>query len=263
MPHFELLVEQDCLALREEGWVVLRDLLSGREIAALRAALAPVVAANGLGRNDFEGRRTERVYALLAKCAEVAMLVEHPRILAIGDAFLEPGYLLSSVQAVNIHPGERAQALHCDDDAGAPPRPRTPQGFSTMWALDDFGSDNGSTRLVPRSHLRGGGEAIRTEEAESVRMTAGSVLVYLGGVEHGGGEHRGHRPRLGVSVIYCQPWLRQFENLTVAVPPGLAARFSTRIQHMLGYSLYGPMGTVDGRDPIRLIEAAGAGPAPS
>ena len=240
--------------LRERGFVVLRDVLSSSEVASLRQALAPVVAANGLGRNPFEGRRTQRVYALLAKCPDVACLAEHPRVLALGDAFLEPGYLLSSVQAVNILPGEQAQALHCDDDAGAPPPPRAPQGFSTMWALDDFTDDNGSTQLVPRSHLRGTPDGPASEDPIPVTMSAGSVLVYLGGVLHGGGEHVGPAPRLGVSVIYCQPWLRQFENLTLAVPPEKARPFSERIKRMLGYGLLGPMGTVDGRDPIRLFE---------
>ena len=249
-------VESDVRALREHGWVVLPDLVGAAALDSLRRALAPVVESNGLGRNPFEGTRTQRVYALLAKCPEVAPLVEHPRVLAIGDAFLDAGFLLSSVQAVNIHPGEEAQALHSDDDAGAPPRPRAPQGFSTMWALDDFTADNGSTRLVPRSHLRGADEPVRADEAISVRMSAGSVLVYLGGVEHGGGAHRGRAPRLGVSVIYCQPWLRQFENLTVSVPPEVACVYSDRIRRMLGYSLYGPMGTVDGRDPMRLVESA-------
>lgn len=247
--------EDDCAALRERGYRVIPDLLGSDEVTALRAALEPVLGMRRFGRNPFEGQRTERVYALLAKCPAVAPLVEHPRILAIGDAFLESGYLLSSIQAVNIHPGERAQALHCDDDAGAPPRPRAPQGFSCMWALDDFCADNGSTRLVPESHLWDASRVLRPEDAITVKMRAGAVLVYLGGVHHGGGEHRAASPRLGVSVIYCQPWLRQFENLTVAVPPRSAAQYSLRIQRMLGYSMLGPMGTVDGRDPIRLVEA--------
>ena len=217
-----------------------------------------VLGEQRFGRKPFEGQRTERVYALLAKCPEVAQLVEHPRVLAIGDAFLESGYLLSSIQAVNIHPGEQAQALHCDDDAGAPPRPRAPQGFSCMWALDDFGPDNGSTQLVPGSHLWDAHRVLRREDAMPVKMLAGSLLVYLGGVHHGGGEHRADSARLGVSVIYCQPWLRQFENQTVSVPPKAAAQYSVRIQRMLGYSMLGPMGTVDGRDPIRLIEAESA-----
>ena len=244
-PHLE--------RLREEGFTILEGALSATEIAEARALLAPVVAANGLGRNPFEGHRTERVYALLAKAPELASWVEDPRILALGDAFLSPGWLLSTMQAIQIEPGEAAQELHCDDDAGAPPRPRAPQGISTMWALDDFTAENGATRFVPGSHRWEAGRQPTPDEVHAAEMPAGSVFVYLGGVMHGGGPHAGSAPRLGVSIIYGQPWLRQFENQMMAIPRETAAGFSERVQRMLGYSMYGPMGTVDGRDPIRLL----------
>lgn len=237
--------------LRREGWAVLPDMLSRDEIASLRDGLAPVLGGERFGRGDFEGRKTERIYALLAKCEAVAPLVEHPAILALCDQFLAQGYLLSTIQAINIHPGEAGQELHCDDDAGAPPRPRLPQGLSTMWALDDFTASNGATRLIPRSHLWDG-ESERGEPI-AAEMKAGSVLVYLGGVFHGGGPHCADAPRLGVSIIYGQPWLRQFENQMVAVPREVAARYSERIQRMLGYSLWGPLGNVNGGDPIKLL----------
>ena len=243
--------ERDCL--ERDGWVVLPDVLSSSEVARLRSALAPVLEANGRGRNPFEGESTERVYALLGKCPEIAPLVEHPRVLALGDALLEPGYLLSSVQAVNIHPGETRQPLHADDDPGPLGRPRGRLGFSTMWALDDFTKTNGATRVVPGSHEKQESVPPDEDAAIPVEMTAGSVLVYLSGVEHGGGAHTAGPPRLGVSVVYCQPWLRQFENLMVAVPRERARSYSERVQRMLGYGLYGVWGSVDGRDPMRLL----------
>ncbi len=254
MPDPSAATREDRARLEEHGYTVIPDLLSAAAVASLRDALSPVLGGERFGRIAFEGRRTERVYALLAKCDAVAPLVEHPRLLAICEAFLNPAFLLSSVQAVNIHPGEAAQDLHCDDDAGAPPRPRGPRGVSAMWALDDFTTENGSTRIVPGSHRWDG--ASPAPDPIPVQMRAGSLLVYLGGVLHSGGEHRGDRPRLGISVIYCEPWLRQFETLMLSVPPEVAARFSDRVRRMLGYSMLGPMGNVDGRDPIRLVEAA-------
>jgi hypothetical protein len=56
-------------------------------------------------------------------------------------------------------------------------------------------------------------------------------------------------------VIYCQPWLRQCENLTLSVPPDVASQHSERVQRMLGYSMLVPMGTLDARDPSRLINS--------
>ena len=243
----------DLETLREQGWVVLPDVLSPAEVEAYRNAVMPVVEANGRGRTDFEGRSTDRVYALLGKCPEIAALAEHPRVLELGDAVMKPGYLLSSAQAVRIHEGESAQGLHADDDPVGFDRPREPLGFSTMWALTDFTTENGATRLVPGSHRK---DSTWPDEAEAVSatMAAGSVLVYLGGVEHGGGAHLGGPPRLGISIIYCQPWMRQFENLMVATPRDVARTFSERLQRMLGYGMLGVWGSVDGRDPMKLLE---------
>ena len=58
----------DCrLELDSQGFVVFQDVLDRDQIAGMRAALAPYLARDLTGRNDFEGERTHRVYALLAK----------------------------------------------------------------------------------------------------------------------------------------------------------------------------------------------------
>ncbi|MBM3218545.1 MAG: phytanoyl-CoA dioxygenase family protein [Candidatus Rokubacteria bacterium] len=102
-------------ALDEHGFVVLPALLSAREVDAIRAALAPHVATTPTGRNAFEGRHSQRVFALLAKSAVFADLVSHPRILRLLDHLLEPNYLLSSALAINNGPGEARQQIHFDD----------------------------------------------------------------------------------------------------------------------------------------------------
>ncbi|MEM9176259.1 MAG: phytanoyl-CoA dioxygenase family protein [Myxococcota bacterium] len=241
--------------LEREGWVVVPDLLSEAELDRYTALLEPVLAANGRGRTDFEGRATERVYALLAKCPEIAALAEHPAIVDLCDPLMATDYLLSSVQAIRIHEGQAAQPLHCDDDPGVLERPRPLHGYSVMWALTDFNEANGATRLVPGSHRKATAGPPDATKAISARMRAGSALVYLGGIEHGGGAHTGGPARLGVSVIYCQPWLRQFENLMMATPPEIARALPERTRRMLGYrALHGIWGTIDGRDPMRALD---------
>jgi hypothetical protein len=70
-------------AILRDGYVVLREVLSPEEVGAMRAALAPWLQGKLMGRNDFEGFQSERVYALLAKDPALALLVEHPRIVAL------------------------------------------------------------------------------------------------------------------------------------------------------------------------------------
>lgn len=250
---------KDTEQLDREGFVVAEGLLSAGEIEVVRSELEPHFGAEGWGRNDFEGTRTERVYALLAKCPAVAALVEHPRIVAVLDAYLRPSRLLSACQATRIHPGETAQTLHADDELGAAPRPRDPASVSVMWALSDYTPDNGSTLIVPGSH-RWADERRPTEaETTSLTLRAGSALVWLGGLFHGGGANTSTETRTGISIIYFQPWLRQIENMCLAVPPRIAARYSQQVQRMLGYSVFDGLfyGHVDGRDPIKLIDRTG------
>jgi len=244
--------------IRQEGFVVLRDVLSPEQVAAMRAALAPWLQGRLMGRNDFEGFRSERVYALLAKDPALALLVEHPRLLAVVDRLLSPHYLLSAFLAIQVHPGETPQGWHFDDGGCRVPRPRPMCGVSAIWALDEFTAENGATELIPRSHLWGDDVSPVSESARAqpICMPAGSVVVFAGTLYHRGGASRGGGTRLGVTPQYCQPWLRQLENMALAVPPEQARGLSTRVQELLGYSIAEPsfMGYVNGLHPKRLID---------
>jgi ectoine hydroxylase-related dioxygenase (phytanoyl-CoA dioxygenase family) len=241
--------------LQRNGFVVLTGLVDQDALEAIRAELAPYLAGRLFGRNDFEGFRSERVYALLAKAPTVALLVEHRAVLELVGAVLHPNYLLSANLAINVHPGETAQDFHTDDGYCHIPRPREPMGVSAIWAIDEFTDDNGATEVIPHSHTWGD-ERPETDDPRLQRITmpAGSAVVFMGTLLHRGGANRSSQVRLGITPQYCQPWIRQIENMALAVPPSMASAFSPRVQALLGYSIHPPfIGYVDGRDPRRLL----------
>jgi ectoine hydroxylase-related dioxygenase (phytanoyl-CoA dioxygenase family) len=244
--------------INTDGFTVIERLIDASLVATIRRELSPWLQGARYGRNDFEGRRTERVYALLAKAPSVACLIEHPDVLRIVDQLLPPHYLLSAALAINVHPGETPQDFHGDDAAGGFPlrRPRPMQGVSAIWALDDFTPDNGTTEVVPGSHLWGEDRAPTDRDAVQALMPAGSVLLFAGNLLHRGGANRSDTIRLAITPQYCAPWMRQIENMVLAVPPNLAAQYSERVQGLLGYSVVEPgfMGYVDGVHPRRLID---------
>ena len=269
--------------IRENGFAILPNLIGADQLAAMREAFADLLKAERFGRNPFEGYRTERIYTLVSKARCFADLAEHPRVLAIIDAFLEPNYLLSTAQAINIHPGEAAQSLHTDDAFYPGARPRDAFSISTIWALDDFTDDNGATEVIPGSHhwsddtlnrllyrtdftTRPRKERVRTsadlddradlaDRLQRVVMPAGSVIVFLGTLVHRGGANRSDRTRLAITNQYCASWARQQENFCLAVPLETARTMSERVQQLLGYSIHPPfMGHVAGLHPKRLLE---------
>src|SRR5215212_3714186 len=135
------------------GYVIFERVLSPAKVAEIRAALAPHLARDFKGRNDFEGERTNRVYALLAKSPVFAELAIHPLALAFAEAELGQSCLLSAMLAINLQPGETVQPWHFDDGGAKIPRPRPALGVSTFWAIDDTTELNGATEIVPGSHL--------------------------------------------------------------------------------------------------------------
>lgn len=250
-------VAADLAALDRDGYVILDNLITERQVEAVRAAVTPLLDRSG--RNTFEGLATQRVYSVLAKTRACDRLVDHPRVLALLDALLLPNYLLSQLQVISIAPAEAAQLEHYDDGVYPLPLPRPPLGAATVWAIDDFAAANGATVVLPGSHRW---PDDRRPEAEDVRlpavMSAGSCVFFLGTLWHGGGANHSDASRLAVTAQYCQPWLRPQEAFTLSTPPEVVADLSADLQRMAGYSIYPPfLGMVNGMHPLRLLPARG------
>lgn len=242
--------------IAQQGFTIIESVLGDAELAILRSALAPWLQGKLTGRNNFEGFHSERVYALLAKDPRLALIVEHPRVLRLLDQLLAPDYLLSANLAINSHPGETPQDFHRDNDGGPHGDPDAIHGISTIWNVDPFTATNGATEVIPGSHhWHDDRPAVNDNRAIPALMPAGSVLMFTGTLYHRGGANTSTAPRLAITPQYCQPWLRQLENMTLAVPPAQAGRLSERMQALLGYSVRSPgfMGYVDGVHPRRLI----------
>ena len=120
--------------------------------------------------------------------------------------------------------------------------------------LDEFTSSNGATTLIPDSHLWPESRQPKREEMISAIMPAGSMVYYLNTIWHGGGANASDKPRRAITVQYCQPWLRSYENMTVAMGWENLDAVPQRLLDMMGFSLHGFIGYVDGRSPRQGVE---------
>lgn len=247
------MVEEVVAGLAADGYALIPDAIDPEQVAAARADLLAIVASTPAGRDDFEGRRTRRVYALFAKTRALDELALHPVVLGVLDAVLGH-YQLSAPAGISIGPGEVSQPLHPDDAIYPLPRPHPEVVVNVMWPLQDFTAANGATRIVPGSHRWGDERPGPDTGTVTVDMPAGTALLYSGSVWHGGGANQTGDPRLGVVLHYAASWLRPVETHVLAVPPALARTLPDRLQELLGYNIHPPfIGYVDGRHPRVLL----------
>ena len=240
--------------LMDDGYVVVSGLLTAAGVRSAAADLRRVLEAVPQGRNAFEGRSTQRIYALFAKTRAFDQAAIHPLVLEVLDQVLGH-YQLSAPVGISIGPGEQAQILHRDDAVYPLPQPGPPVVVNTMWPLDEFTSDNGATRFITGSHRWAPGrQPAPDDEVETATLAPGSVMFYLGSLWHGGGANRTDRPRLGVILEYAAAWLRPQENHCLAVPRSVVRQLPERLQELLGYNIYPPfLGYVDGAHPRKVL----------
>ncbi len=249
--------------LGERGYAVVAGAVDAEQVARARRDLLDLVAETPAGRDDFEGRRTRRVYGLFAKTRALDALAVHPLVLSLLDRVLGH-YQLSAPAAISIGPGERAQPLHPDDAIYPLPRPHPEVVVNVMWPLQDFTAANGATRFVAgRATAWSKRRRTRHRHRGPWRWRPGSALVSLGSVWHGGGANSTDRDRLGVVLHYAASWLRPVENHVLVVAPPMAAALPPRLQELLGYNVHPPfIGYVDGRHPAKLLAPPSPDPRP-
>lgn len=246
-------VDQVVDLLDKDGFAIVERYLPSEDVDTKKADLARILETVPTGRNDFEGFSTQRIYALFAKTRTFDAQAIDPLLLGVVERVLGPGFLLSAPVGISIGVGEKAQRLHRDDGVYPVSRPHRELVLNTMWALDDFTEENGATALVPGSHRWVDKSPDENARPVLAMMPAGSVMFFVGSVYHGGGANKTDRTRLGVILEYCAGWLRPQENHLLGVPKEIVKSLPARLQELLGYSVLGLLGNVDGRHPAKYL----------
>ena len=111
---------------------------------------------------------------------------------------------------------------------------------NVMWMLNDFSAENGGTRFVPRSHLRGlppvSGDA---EEATlAAEGPAGTAMIFDGRLWHGTGANVSSENRYGLLTTFCGPQFRPQENFTIGTRPEVFEGASPELLALLGFKIW-------------------------
>ncbi|MDE2126328.1 MAG: phytanoyl-CoA dioxygenase family protein [Armatimonadetes bacterium] len=196
--------------LDRDGYVRFPRLMASSTVEALRNRIGALMAEeqDRAGLEVHQEGGTERLSDLINKGSEFWIVISHPRVLAAVAHVLDYDLQLSSLNSRNALPGQGLQSLHADWG-----RRETPgyQVCNSFWLLDDFGPENGATRLVPGSHrgtqLPGDvmEETSATHPDEVVlRGDPGDVVVVNSHVWHGGTLNTSGRSRRVLHGYFCR-----------------------------------------------------------
>lgn len=220
------------------GSVIIKDVLSTDEIAAIKAELQPYIdSGKSDADNAFMGDKIVRFGALLRKSPAVRKLALNEVVNQACKDILgpySPAHQIHYTGVMHVQEGAKAQVLH--RDVSPFPNPGPTVVLATMWAIEDFKKENGATVFVPGSHHWHDALTPQKHELRVAEMKAGSVLIYTGNLIHGSGKCEAGT-RTGVSLQYSVSWLRQEENQYLAVPLNMVKDFPAELQKLMGYDL--------------------------
>jgi len=258
--------------LDRDGAVVVDGFVDRAVVDGLWADLGPALDAQGYGEDWYNGTRTRRVSSLFARTTKLAPVVTQPVYLGaarrimqvpvpmwVGRSRVEmvPTIQISGTQLIQIHPGQGKQPLHRDDALHLRRHPGPTSRVQLMLAMSDFTAANGGTLVIPGSHHWDDERPPHAEEAFPTEMAAGSGLIWLGGVYHGGGRNTSDAPRTGLTIALDLGNLRQEENQYLAVPKESVLAYPEEVRRLLGYDRCPPgLGWYEMDDPYQLLTAA-------
>ncbi|WP_417320719.1 phytanoyl-CoA dioxygenase family protein [Emcibacter sp.] len=244
--------------LRNNGYIIIEDLVPRLMIDQINEELRPSFHQTPNSEGLFWGFQTKRMGRVFTKSPTSQALATHPVILGIMEDILGPNcekFQINLTQAIRIEPGEEEQLMHRDDEMFPWGHPGSEFMINAMWALDEFTAENGATVVWPRSHLKPVQREVPQEELVQAEMKPGSVLIWLGSTQHGGGANRSRKARTGLTISYSLGWLRQAENQYLAYPPEVAREFPEKLRELIGYKVHRPnLGWYEGQEPEVLFE---------
>jgi ectoine hydroxylase-related dioxygenase (phytanoyl-CoA dioxygenase family) len=263
--------------LERDGCIIIENFVDGATLDGLWKDLGPLLDATNYSEKGYDGHLTRRISSLFRRTTHMTTVITQPLYLGaarrimqkpshmwVGRSRIEvtPSIQLSATQAIQIDPGQGKQPLHRDDALHLRSHPGPTSRVQLMLAMSEFTAANGATLVIPGSHHWDDERPPRYAEAVPAAMPAGSGLVWLGGVFHGGGANTTDAPRTSLTVSYDLGNLRQEENQFLAVPRDVVLTLPEEVQRLLGYDRCPPgVGWYEMEDPLIVLQDPNAEPA--
>jgi len=235
-------------SLHEDGYLNLGQLLSPSDLKAIQDRIAELMEEEGeqagaelaesphIRHPKEEG--ADRLADLVNKGDVFDIFYTHPKVLAAVAQVVGEEFKLSSLNYRSAKPGKGLQKLHVDWHEAV--RPNDFKVCNSIWLLDNFSKENGATRLVPKTHLKGKmpqevlADPWKTHPDEIIlEAPAGSVFIFNSHLWHGGTTNTTDKARRAVHSYFCRRDQPQQINQKRYILPSTINRISIATKSIL------------------------------
>lgn len=233
-------LEEAAETLRLLGYAVVDAGLSVAELDALRERFAALYEAEDRGKLGALRRaagETELLRCPLARDSAFLALASNPRMLALCEVLIGPGFILNQQNGV-VNPAGAVSYSQSPFHRDLPYQhfvSSRPLALNALFCLDPFTEENGATWVVPASHKEEAfpSEPVLRAQRRQVSAPAGSFLVLDCMLWHGGGVNRSARDRRAVNHVYTIAMMRQQIDLHSFLGDGFT--HEPRLRQLLGF----------------------------
>lgn len=225
-------------ALDEQGYLMLPDTIDKAWLKQLRTSFEQLSRQASQVAGDPTGQEsgTRHLNELLDKGPEFERVYTHPKLLAAVYHILKREFKVTGLHGRDPLLGYGQQGLHPD----WLPRSTVSEPFqavTSFWLLDDFTAENGSTRLVPGTHLQVGklnkvsADPVSHYPGEiQVIAPAGTAFVFNAHLWHSGTRNRSNGQR---RALICTLATRE-QRLYSQVQPENLEQLTSVARYLLG-----------------------------
>lgn len=221
---------ENCRELIELGYTVIKDAATPEFNQRLRDAIIRTAS----GDDPAQARGSNMALTLDPVIAEAVI---NPKLMAMAEFSVGRGHLISQVATSVVPGGCGSVGLHSDQNWLPAPFPEHNMITTMCWATDEFSEENGSTHVVPKSHLlrrHPTSEEMETRDGiVAIECPAGSVAMWDGMVWHTGWPRTAPGERVVCHISYSRLAMRVIENYDTHAE-ALIAQHGDKMAQLLG-----------------------------
>ena len=234
--------------LEEKGYLNLGVLLSESEVKSINTRMEELKEIEGesTGKELTESKYiryskeegADRLADLVNKGEIFDIFYNHPKVLEGIATVLGEEFKLSSLNYRAAKPGMGLQKLHVD--WGNTVVNSNYKVCNCIWLLDNFTLENGSTRVVPKSHKfkllpdQALDDPFK-EHPDEIRITepAGSIFIFNSHVWHWGTTNHTEFDRRSIHSYFCSRVQPQQINQAKYITKNTAQRIGKNVSYIL------------------------------